>query len=67
MKTLIRDVVLWDCREIPARRGDLVLEEGRIVALLPPGEGEGELLLDGKGTLAVLPGFVNAHTHAAHW
>lgn len=65
MKTLIRDVVLWDCREIPARRGDLVLEEGRIAALLPPGEGEGELLLDGKGTLAVLPGFVNAHTHAA--
>lgn len=65
MGTLIRDVVAWDCREVAAKRADLVLEEGRITAILPPGEGEGELLLDGKGQTALLPGFVNAHTHAA--
>ncbi|TFZ02576.1 hypothetical protein EZ313_15055 [Ramlibacter henchirensis] len=44
--------------------GTVLVEGGRIAAVLPPGAGvpEGYKALDAKGC-AVLPGLVNAHTH----
>ena len=62
---ILRNVLLLDSSKDTARACDMVLSGSRIESLLPPCTGEGEVDLDGKGTLAVLPGFVNAHGHAA--
>jgi 5-methylthioadenosine/S-adenosylhomocysteine deaminase len=51
----------------PARRvlsGDLRIEAGRFSHVGPGASREGATVVDGRG-LAVVPGFVNAHTHVA--
>lgn len=65
MRFLLRDVILWDCEMTSPVRGDLVVEDRVIRGPFGVGEGEGELLLDGGGRFAVIPGFFNAHTHVA--
>jgi 5-methylthioadenosine/S-adenosylhomocysteine deaminase len=51
----------------PARRvlaGDLRIENGRFSHVGPGAPHDGATIVDGRG-LAVVPGFVNAHTHVA--
>ena len=45
-----------------AREADVVVEDERIVALTPPGEGRGLDEIDARGGI-VLPGAVDAHVH----
>ena len=45
-----------------AREADVVVEDERIVALTPPGEGPGLDEIDARGGI-VLPGAVDAHVH----
>ncbi|MCX7828687.1 MAG: amidohydrolase [Thermanaerothrix sp.] len=65
MGLLFRDVIIWDPEMRSPVRGDLVVNDGKVAGVFETGEGEGDLLLDGGGNFAVLPGFVNAHTHVA--
>ena len=59
MALTVRDVVL------DGRRAGLRAEEGTIVAVGPNVAPEpGDEVVDGRG-MALVPGFVNAHTHAA--
>ena len=62
--SVIRDVLIWDSGRADAERGDIEIgSDGRISGIVPPGSGEGELLFDGRGSCAAIPGLVNAHTH----
>jgi len=45
-------------------RGDLRVEGGRITSVGGPGEGPADEVVDASG-YALVPGFVNAHTHVA--
>jgi 5-methylthioadenosine/S-adenosylhomocysteine deaminase len=60
----IADVWVWDVERVAAERRDVIVEDGRVAALLPP-SGERGAEFDGRGRAACLPGFVNAHSHAA--
>ncbi len=67
MATLFKDVLMLDGGGERARRGHLLVSKGRIAQVLdigetPPGA---DKVVAGHGRMAVLPGFVNAHTHAA--
>lgn len=62
---LLRDVLLLDSSMESARACDLAVSGPVIDSILPPRSAEGPADFDGKGTVAVLPGFVNAHAHAA--
>ncbi len=62
---LLRDVLLLDSSMESARSCDIVVSGSVIGAILPPRSAEGPADIDGKGKTAVLPGFVNAHAHAA--
>jgi N-acyl-D-amino-acid deacylase len=46
----------------PRYTGDLVVEEGRISAILPPGEGKAERIIEADGNV-VCPGFIDSHSH----
>ena len=41
---------------------DLVIREGRIIDICPPGAGSGDVVIDADGCV-VLPGLVDLHTH----
>ncbi len=58
---LIRDAWLFDGENVPPRRGDLAVSDGRIVAI---GIVEGDAVdtLDAGGR-AISPGFIDVHTH----
>lgn len=58
---LIAGGLVWD-GETAARR-DLLLRDGLIAALLPPGEGPADMPRFDATDRLVLPGLVNAHTH----
>jgi N-acyl-D-amino-acid deacylase len=46
----------------PRYTGDLVVEGGRISAILPPGEGKAERIIEADGNV-VCPGFIDSHSH----
>jgi 5-methylthioadenosine/S-adenosylhomocysteine deaminase len=58
MSLLIRNVLLED------RNVDILIQDGRFARIAPSLATEADVVLDGSGK-AVLPSFVNGHTHAA--
>ncbi len=66
MPLLLKNMLLCDGLRERGEYASLLVEEGVISAILPADEALdcGEVV-DGKGRMALIPGFVNAHTHAA--
>lgn len=67
MATLFKDVLILDGAMEKAVRGHILVSKGRIDSILsadqtPPAA---DKIVSGHGRMAVIPGFVNAHTHAA--
>jgi 5-methylthioadenosine/S-adenosylhomocysteine deaminase len=67
MATLFKDVFMLDGEREKAQRGHLLVSKGRIQSLTNTSEPlpVADKTVEGRGCMAVLPGFVNAHTHAA--
>ena len=65
MQNLYRDVIVWDGESKGARRCDVRTEGAEIVAVEPAGTFRYGSAYEGRGKTALLPGFVNAHGHAA--
>lgn len=65
MTKLLKNMLVWDTGKDKGVYGDVTVENGRVAAICPVGTGRGELVYDGRGSCALLPGLVNAHTHAA--
>lgn len=42
--------------------GDVLVNEGKIIAIVPAGKGDGQKIIDAKG-LVVAPGFIDVHMH----
>ena len=62
---ILRDVLLLDSSMNKAQPCDLVVSGSVVESVLPPRSAPQPAEVDGRGSLAVLPGFVNAHAHAA--
>jgi 5-methylthioadenosine/S-adenosylhomocysteine deaminase len=64
-RTLLQGGIVADTQARTLERADVLVEDERIVQVLPAGASvpEAERLLDVRDCL-VLPGFVNAHTHS---
>lgn len=67
MATLFKDVYIADGSREKAERVHLLVSKGRISEIIdakqnPP---SADKIISGRGKMAVIPGFVNAHTHAA--
>lgn len=60
---LVRNGTVYDGTGAPPRRADLRLENGRIVALEPPGASARGESIDAEGA-AVAPGFIDIHGHS---
>ncbi len=65
MQNLYRDVIVWDGESKGARRCDVRTEGSRIAAVEPAGTFRYGAAYEGRGRTALIPGFVNAHGHAA--
>lgn len=65
MTKAYRNVVVWDAANTKARKCDLVIEGDKISAVLPVGSDVADSVFDGKGRVAIIPGFINTHTHIA--
>ena len=66
MTLLFRDVFYLDCAAEQSRRGDILVEGNRIGKIAAPRTlPDADETIDGRGTTALLPAFVNCHTHAA--
>lgn len=66
MALLLKNMLLCDALRERGEYASLLIEEGVISAIHPAGETPPcEEVVDGRGKMALIPGFVNAHTHAA--
>ena len=65
MKKQYRDVVVWDAERTTAQRCDVITEGDLISSILPAGTLSSGCAYEGRGKTALIPGFVNAHGHAA--
>ena len=56
-----------DGSRVEAERGPILVSKGRIDKIIDVKENppSADKIVSGRGKLAVIPGFVNAHTHAA--
>jgi 5-methylthioadenosine/S-adenosylhomocysteine deaminase len=64
--SIIRDVLIWDSGRKDAEAGDIVIgDDGRISDILPAKSARGEVVFDGSGRTAAIPGLVNSHTHVS--
>ena len=62
MRTLFKGGFIADGTGAPVYKGDLLVEDGRIVAVGVPGDVAADEVLDCAG-LVVAPGFIDAHSH----
>ena len=67
MSTLFKDVLVLDGGMERALSGHILVSNGRIESVLEKGSPlpQADETIEGNGRKAVLPGFVNGHTHAA--
>lgn len=65
IKKQYRDIIVWDADRTSAERCDVVTEGDKISSILPAGTLSSGLVYEGRGKTALIPGFVNAHGHAA--
>ncbi|MCL2010890.1 MAG: amidohydrolase [Synergistaceae bacterium] len=67
MATLFKDVFILDGERERAQRGHILVSKGRVQTVMGVSEKHpaADKIVEGRGRMAVLPGFVNAHTHAA--
>lgn len=67
MATLFKDVYIADGSREKAERVHLLVSKGRISEIIDAGKTppSADKIISGRGKMAVIPGFVNAHTHAA--
>ncbi|EEX49330.1 MULTISPECIES: amidohydrolase family protein [Jonquetella] len=70
MKTLFRDFYLVDPLKGRACRSDLLVSGGVVEKITSPGSvdfrlAEEDEIICGRGLMALMPGFVNAHSHLA--
>lgn len=66
MSVLFKNFLLCDGGMERARYGSLLVRDGKIAGIDDEGRSyEADEIIDGQGRAALLPGFVNAHTHSA--
>ncbi|MBQ7215642.1 MAG: amidohydrolase [Synergistaceae bacterium] len=67
MATLFKDVYILDGSRAKAERVHLLVSKGRIAEIIEASQNPpaADKIVSGRGHMAVIPGFVNAHTHAA--
>lgn len=60
-----RNIVVWDSSRNEAELCDVKVRSGKFASIEPASGTNALGDFDGRGTVAMLPGFVNAHGHAA--